>query len=71
MGKSSAGKDTASRAATMSLDELNQEISRMLDGWQNGGISQGRRAFFKSLIALETQRALLFGVEAPKRRYNR
>ena len=71
MGKSSAGKDIASKAASMTLEELNAEIHRMLNGWQHGGTSQGRRAFFKSLIALEAQRESRFDIPAPKRRYNR
>ncbi len=71
MGKSSAGNEIASKAVSMSLDELNTEIRRMLDGWQTGGTSQGRRAFFKRLVAMEAQRERLFNVPAPQRRYNR
>lgn len=71
MGKSSAGKEIADAAAKMSLDQLNSKISWAKDGWSRGGSSQAKRAFFKSLVAYETQRELLFGIEAPKRRYNR
>lgn len=71
MGKSSAGNDIASKAARMTLEELNTEIHRMLNGWQRGGTSQARRAFFKSLVALEAQREIRFEILAPKRRYNR
>lgn len=71
MGKSSAGKDIAAKAGAMTLDELNWEIRRLHHGWQAGGTSQARRAFFKSLVALEAQRELLFEIPAPKRRYSR
>jgi hypothetical protein len=55
----------------LSLDELNTLIAQKLWGWEHGGTSQGRRAFFKRLVWLEAQRERLFGIPAAKRRYNR
>jgi len=55
----------------MTLDALNAEISRMRYGWEHGGTSQARRAFFKQLVWLESQRERLHEIPAPKRRYNR
>ena len=71
MGKSSAGKEIAQSAANLTLEQLNTEIARMKHGWENGGTSQSRRAYFKSLVALEAQREVLFLIDAPKRRYAR
>ena len=53
------------------LSLLNQKIAWAKHGYETGGSSQGRRAFFKSLVSLEGQREQFYGVEAPKRRFNR
>lgn len=55
----------------MTLEALNAEISHMRYGWEKGGTSQARRAFFKQLVWLEAQRERLHNVPAPERRYNR
>jgi hypothetical protein len=57
--------------STLTLDDLNTAIHWAKFGWENGGTSQGRRAFFKKLIALEAEREARFDIQAPKRRYNR
>lgn len=71
MSKSSASKKTKEEASEMTLEQLNTTIARMRHGWETGGSSQGRRAFFKSLVALEALREQRFQIEAPTRRYNR
>ena len=71
MSKSSASKKTQAEADQMTLEQLNAAIARMRHGWETGGSSQGRRAFFKSLVALEALREARFQIEAPKRRYKR
>ena len=59
------------QVAVLTLEQLEIAIFRAKYGWENGGSSQGRRAFFKSLVALEGQKEALFNIEAPKRRYTR
>jgi len=61
--------DSSSQAAKLSLAEINADIQRCLWGFENGGSSQGRKAFFKRLVWLENQRDELFGVEAPRRTF--
>ena len=61
--------DTADEAAEMTLEEFNSEIFRCNWGFENGGTSQGRKAFFKRLVWLEKQREACFGIEAPVRRF--
>jgi hypothetical protein len=56
-------------AVQLSLEELNAHIQRCLWGYENGGASQGRKAFFKRLVQLEAERERLHGVPAPKRRF--
>ena len=55
----------------LTLEQLETAIFHAKFGWENGGSSQGRRAFFKSLVSFEAQREALFNIEAPRRRYNR
>jgi hypothetical protein len=71
MGKSSARSGIDIAAADLTLDQLNVAIWNAKLGWETGGSSQGRRAFFKRLVALEAQREAIFAIDAPKRRYNR
>ena len=61
--------DNANEAAQMTLAEFDSEIHRCLWGAENGGTSQGRKAFFKRLVWLEEQREKLFGVPAPRRAF--
>ena len=56
--------DNADEAAQMTLAAFDSEIHRCLWGTENGGTSQGRKAFFKRLVWLEEQREKLFGVPA-------
>lgn len=65
MGKSSASKKTLAEASELSLDALNAEIARMRVGYETGGTSQARRAFFKGLLAFEALREVRFQIEAP------
>lgn len=71
MAKKSAGGRLLAEASEMTLDDLNQQIARLRHGWETGGSSQGRRAFFKALVAFEKIREDRFSIEAPERRYNR
>ncbi|MDZ7905773.1 MAG: hypothetical protein U5N55_08400 [Cypionkella sp.] len=71
MAKSSVGGRFVAEASTMTLQELNNEIHRLQYGWETGGSSQGRRSFFKALVAFEKIREDRFSIEAPIRRYNR
>jgi hypothetical protein len=57
--------------ATASLSELNQEIRRCLLGYETGGTSQGRKAFFERLVRLEKIREASHGVPAKQRRFGR
>jgi hypothetical protein len=45
--------DTEEEVAALSIAELNAEIDRCLSGYETGGTSQGRKAFFKRLAWLE------------------
>jgi hypothetical protein len=56
MGKRSGVPETEEAVAKLSLAELHAEIARCLWGAENGGTSQGRKAFFKRLVWLETMR---------------
>ena len=53
----------------MSLLEFETEIRRCLWGYENGGTSQGRKAFFKRLVWLEDQREEQYEVPAPQRAF--
>ena len=55
--------------AALPLDELNHEIGRCLWGYENGGTSQGRKAFFKRLVMLEQFRESAHGVPAKQRAF--
>ena len=55
--------------AKLPLGEINQEISRCLWGYENGGSSQGRKAFFKRLVMLEQIREQTHGVAAKQRAF--
>jgi hypothetical protein len=52
MGRRSGVAETEEDVAKLSLDELNEEIGRCLQGFEYGGTSQGRKAFFKRLVWL-------------------
>jgi hypothetical protein len=58
------------RIAKASLGELNDEIRRCLHGYETGGTSQGRKAFYQRLVWLEKIRAAAHGVPAKRRRFN-
>jgi hypothetical protein len=53
------------------LSELNHEIQRCLLGYETGGTSQGRKAFFERLVWLEKIREASHGVPAKQRRFGR
>lgn len=72
MKKGAANTDSdLKRVEGMTLDALNAVISRMRYGWEHGGTSQARQAYFKQLVWLESQRERLHEITAPYRRYNR
>jgi hypothetical protein len=56
--------------SSLTLAELNGGIARAKYGYEHGGTSQARKAFFKRLVLLEAQRENLHGIAAPKRRFN-
>lgn len=57
--------------ASIPLTDLNHEIRRCLHGYETGGTSQGRKAFFERLVWLEKIRAGKHGIEAKRRRFGR
>ena len=57
----------ADEAQKMSLSEMEHKIRYYLWGFENGGSSQGGRAYFKSLVWMEAQREEVFGIPAPRR----
>jgi hypothetical protein len=65
---SESDKEVLARA---SLSELNHEIQRCLLGYETGGTSQGRKAFFDRLVWLEKIRESSHGVPAKQRRFGR
>ena len=62
-------EQSAEVLAKLPLAKINQEISRCLWGYENGGSSQGRKAFFKRLVMLEQIREQTHGVEAKQRAF--
>jgi hypothetical protein len=62
--------DDSDSLAKLPLDRINAEIARCLLGYQTGGTSQGRKAFFKRLVLLEQVREESHGVPAKSRRFN-
>jgi hypothetical protein len=67
MGKRSGVAETEEQVAKMSLQRLNVEIERCLNGFETGGTSQGRKAMFKRLVWLEKVREQMHGISAEQR----
>ena len=61
--------DTSIEARALPLEELESEIARCTWGYENGGTSQGRKAYFKRLVWLEQQREELHGIPAQRRHF--
>ena len=57
--------------ASVPLTDLNHEIRRCLHGYETGGTSQSRKAFFDRLVWLEKIRESKHGIEAQRRRFGR
>jgi hypothetical protein len=57
--------------AKLPLSDLNHEIQRCLRGYETGGTSQGRKAFYERLVWLEKIREAAHGVPAKQRRFGR
>ena len=55
--------------AALPLEKLNTEIARCLFGCENGGTSQGRKAFFKRLVMLEQLREETHGIPSRHRTF--
>jgi hypothetical protein len=70
MAGQAAVSTTAEEVAALTLVQLDYEIANAKSGYETGGSSQGRRAFFKRLVWLETHREKLHGIEAPRRRFS-
>lgn len=71
MGRRSKLPETKEDVAKLSLDHLNAEIERCLSGYNEGGTSQARKAFFDRLVWYEKMREEVHGVPAPSRRARR
>ena len=71
MGRRSGVADTGEEVAKLSLDELNVEIKRCLQGAEHGGTSQGRKAIFKRLVWLESMREKIHAIPATRRLWHR
>ena len=69
MGKRSGAPETSADVDAAPLSWFNAEIKRCLHGYETGGTSQGRKAFFKRLIWTEAERERVHGIAAPKRRF--
>ena len=67
MGRRSGIAETEEEVAKLTLDELNVEIERCLQGCEYGGSSQGRKSFFKRLVWLETMREKIHEIPATRR----
>jgi hypothetical protein len=67
MRKRSRIPDTDEAVAALSITELNAEINRWAFGFRTSGTSQGRKAFFKRLVRLESLREKFHNIPAPKR----
>jgi hypothetical protein len=65
--KRSGTADSDAELVKMSKSEIEAEIQRCLWGFENGGSSQGRKAYFKRLVWLEQKREELFSIAAPRR----
>ena len=64
--------DTEEEVAELTLDQINAEIQRCLDGAFSGGQgSQGHKAFFKRLVWMEKMRENIHGIPAPRRVWHR
>jgi hypothetical protein len=62
---------TEEEVAEMTLDEVNAEIQRCLDGAYSGGLgSQGHKSFFNRLVWMEKIREKLHRIPAPLRNSN-
>ena len=61
--------ETTEEVAGLSRADLEGHIQRCAWGAENGGTSQGRKAYFKRLVWLEQQREILYAVQAPKRAF--
>ncbi|MCC8981128.1 hypothetical protein [Bradyrhizobium acaciae] len=70
-GKRSNADETSADVRDMPLSWFNAEIKRCLHGYETGGSSQGRKAFFKRLIWTEAEREKNHGIAAPRRRFGR
>jgi hypothetical protein len=69
MGTRSDYLESDAELGKLTLAQLNVEIQRCLFGYENGGGSQGRNAYFKRLVFLEAARERLHGVAAKARRF--
>lgn len=60
--------DTEEEVAKLTVDEVNAEIQRCLDGAYSGGLgSEGHKSFFNRLVWMENIREKLYGIPAPRR----
>jgi len=71
MTKRSSKLNEEDTIATLALSDLNHEIQRCILGFETGGTSQGRKAFYDRLVWLEKIRAKTHGIPAKRRRFGR
>ena len=69
MGTRSKAPETSADVDDLPLSWFNAEIKRCLHGYEIGGTSQGRKAFFKRLIWTEAERERVHRITAPSRRF--
>jgi hypothetical protein len=69
MRRSSARITDDSALAALPLADFNREIQRCILGYETGGSSQGRKAFYERLVWLEKIRGAAHAVPAKRRRF--
>lgn len=68
MRNRSGSVDTEEEAAALTLPQLETLIVRARYGYETGGSSEGRSAFFNRLVELASLRETHYGILARKRR---
>ena len=71
MAKRSFKVNEEDAIAALPLSDLNHEIQRCILGFETGGTSQGRKAFYDRLVWLEKVRAKTHDIPAKRRRFGR
>ena len=56
---------------SMSLDQMNDEVQRCLNGVSNAGTTVAKKAYFKLLVWVEQIRENKYEIEAPQRDFKK